>query len=244
MFREILTNPLVSHWFSLFFIALLLAIPRFYWMLTGNYNAVAWIFLVMMALPFLLLTKAGRVQVGLTKPASWLRLIAMVIVGAAGAFAVYALGVALYGTSSPLNWYVAIKATFMQRGNMIAAVAANPRLFLVFALPAMFFSPLGEEFFFRGILHNTLEERFGSRSAYSLDAALFGLTHIAHYGLILAHGRLTLLFPSVVWWILLIAASSLLFSFARQYGRSLWAAVACHAGFNGMMMWCIFFRLG
>ena len=58
----------------------------------------------------------------------------------------------LYGATSPLNWYVAIKATFIQRGDMIAATHANPALFFVFALPAMIFSPLGEEFFFRGIL--------------------------------------------------------------------------------------------
>jgi uncharacterized protein len=245
MFRNQFVTPFIPGWAFLLAIAGMLAVPRFYWMLTGSYNAVAWIFLAMMILPFLLLTKAGRGQVGFVRPASWLRLAMMVLGGGALAWAVYALGVWIYGASSPLNWYVAIKATFMQRGDMIAAVHARPSLFLLFVLPAMIFSPLGEEFFFRGILHETLAERFGFWRAYGIDAALFGLTHIAHYGLVLADGRLMMLFPSVLWWVLLMAGTSLLFSFARQYGgQSLWAAVACHAAFNGVMMWCIFFRLG
>ncbi len=244
MFKAFFTKISIPAWLSLLVIGCILAVPRFYWMLTGNYNAVVWIFLGMAALPFTLMSKDGRRQAGFVRPVSWLRLVVAFGVGAAGAFATYALGVVLYGAISPLNWYVAIKATFMQRGDMIAAAHANPALFLAFALPAMIFSPIGEEFFFRGLFHEALAERFGYATSLGMDAAFFGLVHVAHYGLVLQSTQVTVLFPSVIWWILLIAATSLLFSLARLYAASLWAAVLCHAGFNLVMMWCIFFRLG
>ena len=243
MFRKILASTNTRIWLYVVAIACILALPRFYWMLQGNYNAIIWIFLVMMVLPFLLLSKSGRTQIGFIKPSSWLRMVIAFCIGSIGAVLVYALGVALYGTTSPLNWYVAVKATIMQRGDIIAAVRANPALFLVFALPAMIFSPLGEELFFRGIFHEALAERFNNRVALFADAAAFGLTHIAHYGLVVQGGALTILFPSVIWWVLLMAATSLLFSFARAQAGTLWAAVLCHAGFNATMMWCIFFAL-
>jgi uncharacterized protein len=244
MFKKIFTSIFIPTWLLVIAIACILALPRFYWMLEGKYNTIVWIFLVMMALPFLLLSKSGRRQIGFTKPVSWLRMLAAFGIGGLGAVLVYAIGAVLYGVTSPLHWYVAIQATFMQRGDMIAAVHANPSLFLVFALPAMMFSPLGEEFFFRGIFHEALAERFGNGVALFTDAVVFGLTHIAHYGLVMQGGTLTLLFPSVLWWVLLMAATSLLFSFVRVYAGTLWAATLCHAGFNLTMMWCIFFALG
>lgn len=198
----------------------------------------------MAALPFALMSKSGRRQAGFVRPVSWLRLVVAFGAGAVGAFVFYAIGVALYGATSSLNWYVAIKATFMQRGDMIAVTHANPAIFLAFVLPAMIFSPIGEEFFFRGLFHEALAERFGYATSLGMDAALFGLIHIAHYGLVLQGAQVTVLFPSVIWWVLLIAATSFLFSLARLYAASLWAAVVCHAGFNLVMMWCIFFRLG
>jgi membrane protease YdiL (CAAX protease family) len=244
MFRKIFISTIIPTWLLVVAIACILALPRFYWMLQGNYNAIIVIFLVMMALPFLLLSKFGRSQIGLTKPVSWMRVLVAFCAGSIGAVLVYVLGVALYGTESPLHWYVAVKATITQRGDAVAAVRAAPALFLVFALPPMIFSPLGEELFFRGIFHEAVAERFDTRVALIADAVAFGLTHIAHYGLAVQNGTLTFLFPSVIWWVLQMAAAALLFSFARMYAGTLWAAVLCHAGFNGTMMWCIFFALG
>ncbi len=244
MFRGIFTTKAIMPWLLVGAIACVLAVPRFYWMLHGNYNAIMVIFLVMMLLPFLLLNTYGRRQIGLTKPGSWLRMLVAIALGCLGAFFVHALGVALYGETSPLHWYNAVKATITQRGNAIEMVRATPSLFLIFTLPAMTLSPLGEEFFFRGIFHETLVEGFNMRTALLADAAAFGLTHIAHYGLVLHSGTFTVLFPSVVWWVAQMAGAALLFSFARAYTGTLWGAVLCHAGFNATMMWCIFFALG
>jgi hypothetical protein len=97
-------------WMPLLGIALVAAIPRFYWMLTGSYNAVVVIFIAFALLPFLLLDKAARRSMGFVSM-RWYWIPAAFITGAAAALIVYLVGYLMYATSE-LNWFVTIMKTF------------------------------------------------------------------------------------------------------------------------------------
>ena len=63
------------------------------------------------------------------------------------------------------------------------------RLHLVFTLPALIFSPIGEEIFFRGYLQYSLEQRFSTRASTIAECAAFGIVHLCHHGLFLSASR-------------------------------------------------------
>jgi hypothetical protein len=227
-------------WVLMLTIAALLAIPRFALMLQGKYNVVALIFIVMLSLPFLLLTKDGRREIGMTKPKNFLRLGISFLAGILLSGMVFWIGFALYENTS-LNWYVAIMETI--KGIPLASVKASPWLFAAVALPAVIFSPLGEEVFFRGMLDEACTKRFGKSNASVIDATVFAVTHLAHYGLSTVNSTFTILLPSALWWMILMGIASILFVKAKQFTGTIWGAVCCHAGFNLAMMWCICYQL-
>lgn len=53
----------------------------------------------------------------------------------------------------------------------------------------MTFSPVGEEVFYRGIVHACLVPRVGATWASLLDSAAFALVHLAHFRLVWVSGR-------------------------------------------------------
>ena len=220
-------------------IAALLAIPRFIFMLQGNTNYVLILFAVMWFIPTLLLNRTGRKQIGITTPhrARWLTL--GFPLGIAAALMLHYIGYALFDRSRD-NWFITIMNSF-NSNDIIQSIGHNLLFFLVFALPTMIFSPIGEEFFYRGIMHEAFLEKFGSRAAVLANASFFGVTHLAHHGLVI-QPRLEVL-PSAVLWIILMMLISVLFSVIRKKSGSIWGAVFCHAGFNLGMMWSIFYLL-
>lgn len=109
-----------------------------------------------------------------------------------------------------------------------------------FYVPACLFSPIGEEIFFRGLLHRALQERFGERTAAVSEAGLFGLVHVCHHGLWLAALGWIFLPLSGSLWVLLMFGTALLFSALRQRSGSLGPAVMAHATFNATMNTFIF----
>ena len=48
----------------------------------------------------------------------------------------------------------------------------------------MIFSPIGEELFFRGIVHSSFAKSIGNFKASIIDSVAFALTHISHFGTI------------------------------------------------------------
>lgn len=140
----------------------------------------------------------------------------------------------LYGNSES-NWLVQ-HANFLEAS--LSPLSDNTNLVIRFAvatLPAMLFSPLGEEFFYRGIMLSGLTKRWGVATAMVLQAAAFALVHLAHYGLNPLQPRLILLFiPSMF-------VVALLFGWIRYRSGSVWVAVASHAifnlGMNGIAFW-------
>ena len=108
---------------------------------------------------------------------------------------------------------------------------------------SMIFSPIGEELFYRGLVHGSLHEKFGSFKASMIDALAFSVTHLAHFGIVYLQSEWHfLLVPSIIWMVL-IFLSGLLFTFWRNYCDSLLAAIVCHAGFNIGMVYYIMYLL-
>lgn len=116
-------------------------------------------------------------------------------------------------------------------------------LFVVMASTGMIFSPVGEELFFRGIVHVSFSKSLGDKKASLIDSTAFALTHISHFGLVYLSGVWKLLLlPTLIWIVSMFFASMLFFRIKKQSG-SIWGAVICHAGFNLGMIYCIFYLL-
>lgn len=170
---------------------------------------------------------------GLTAGIEVSALLLAVAGGALAAVAIGVLGTWLYA-GSPDNWYVTVAESMLRDGRL--GNLPDTSLFLALAVPAAMFSPIGEEFFFRGVLHETMAERVGPIRAGLMTATLFGVMHIVHHGLAVAPDGLELRAVSGALWVLLTIGLGLLFTALRSYSGSIWAAVVCHATFNIVMV--------
>jgi uncharacterized protein len=230
--------------FSNFCIALVVALVivfaamRFIGMFGGT--SLRWVlplsFILMMAMPWLLLSQAGRRQIGLQKPTRSCYLLAMAL-GALAAGGCFALGIALFGTGAD-NWFISISNNY--RSTMNTNGFPLWKLHLIFTLPALLFSPIGEELFFRGLLQRSLEERLSARASTVIECSAFGLVHLCHHGILATAAGLIFLPVSGVIWATLMFFVAFLFAWLRQRSGSLYTAMASHAAFNLSMNVLIF----
>jgi membrane protease YdiL (CAAX protease family) len=149
------------------------------------------------------------------------------------------IGEALFGQQIS-NWSVYIQESYRMD------TMQNQSYLLVFTLSAsisMIFSPLGEEVFFRGFVHQGLRMRFSQRFATILDSTAFALIHLCHFGIIYQLGHWKFLPVPSFLWVLLMFLPAMLFSFSRNKSNSLWGAILSHAGFNLGMTTYIFFLI-
>jgi membrane protease YdiL (CAAX protease family) len=100
------------------------------------------------------------------------------------------------------------------------------RLFWMLAVPAMIFSPLGEEILYRGLLQSAFGRAAGARSGRIVPALLFGFAHLSQFGLVPLQPWLLLL------WLPSMFGVALLFAWVRERSGSLYPAMVCHAAFN------------
>ncbi|NEU09387.1 CPBP family intramembrane metalloprotease [Flavihumibacter sp. R14] len=209
--------------------------------ITSDYSKVSLIFVAMVLLPFLLLNRNGRREIGICKPASYKWLGISFLLGAGACFLVYWIGMLLFQKTGS-NWFYAIGNTYpvnpasLQEGDKLI-------YFIIYAIIGMTFSPIGEELFYRGMVHESLRSKFGEVKASVIDSAAFGITHLAHFGLIYSLGQWSLLPLPAVLWIILMFASGLTFGYCKRKTGSIWGAVISHAGFNLAMTYFIFYEL-
>lgn len=208
---------------------------------TGSYQVVSLVFVAMIALPWLLLTRAGRMHIGLVRPARWRWIVPAVIAGVAMALTVYAGATSLWGhtLSNPFA-YIALSYT-----NVPASPSEVDRLiyFIVFAVIGMLFSPIGEEVLYRGIAHESFAAGLGDRRAALIDAGAFAVTHLAHFGVVFVASAWAFLPLPALFWVAAMFLASLMFYGFRKLTGSLVGAIAAHAGFNLAMNWVIFFAI-
>lgn len=99
-------------------------------------------FVLMAATPWLLLNRDGRKQIGLARPLRRTDFVWAVASGALLALGCFLLGWALFGISRD-NWYVSIADNY--RAIMNTNGFPLWKLHLIFTLPALIFSPIGEK---------------------------------------------------------------------------------------------------
>ena len=244
-FRSFWQPLLHPGWRAGLILVLLWSIPRFWLVMwanqMGNYQYVSLIFLSMWLAPFLLLSREGRKAMGIRRPhqPGWL------LIGFAGGLAfcamMFGLSYQAYGLTES-NWLYYISGTY---SNLPAEMDANTRFifFLIFAGIGMAFSPIGEELFYRGLIHENFRHSFGQRTASFLDSLAFSLVHLAHFGLVYRSGSWHFLFLPALLWMASLFGLCLLFSWFRSRSGSILGAILAHAGFNLGMNYFIFYHI-
>jgi membrane protease YdiL (CAAX protease family) len=194
-------------------------------------------FFLMWFLPLIFFTRTGRFTIGLKNPDRRIWLVWGPLLGILGAVLVFAVGYGLFG-AGPDNWYVSI----MNSWAVDSSMRELPRgmLFLIYTLPAVIFSPVGEEFFFRGMIHASVGKQWGQRAAAFINATAFAAVHLLHHGIRWNGGGLDISWGSGFMWFLLMMGLSWIFTQCLRRGASIWPAVAAHAAFNLTMNIIIF----
>lgn len=195
-------------------------------------------FVLMAIVPFVFLNKDDRSKIGLKKCITYQSYIAAIIMGGIAALVCYVIGISLFELTDD-NWYVTIKKFYL---NNPAYNASSPlwQTFLIFTVPALIFSPVGEEIFFRGLFQESLKLNFTERTSTFIECTCFGIIHLFHHGLV-AYNSKILFFPfSGFIWVALMASVAFMFVQIRKQSQSLYPAMACHASFNLSMNTIIF----
>jgi uncharacterized protein len=207
---------------------------------SGNYGAIGMIMLISAIVPFVFLGKIGQKTIGITKPTSYRWLIWAFVGGLIASLILYYLGHSLYENSYE-NWYAYIGKSYQ----IPLEISSSDKMimFFIMALVGMTFSPVGEEVFFRGIVHSSFARSFGEKRASLVDGLAFALTHVSHFGLVFIGGAWDFfVVPTLIWVSGMFLLSLLFYEFKKRSG-SLLGAILCHAAFNLGMIYCIFYLL-
>lgn len=221
---------------------LLVCIPRFVLVLhanvTGNYSAIGIIMFTSALVPFLFLNKNGRKKIGICAPKNYSNWIGAFFSGLGISILLFFIGTFLYHHSFE-NWYIYIGQSY----RIPPGIDPSHKLtmFLIMAVTGMTFSPIGEELFFRGIVHRAFANSFGQVKATLIDGLAFAITHVAHFGLVFINLHWQFYPIPAFLWVFSMFAVSVLFNFFKQKSQSLSGAIICHAAFNLGMIACIFY---
>jgi hypothetical protein len=107
----------------------------------------------------------------------------------------------------------------------------------------MLLSPIGEEFFFRGMIHESINNCWGERAATLVNGLAFSAVHFLHYGIARNADGWRFRLLSGMLWMLLMMGTSWLFTLCRKRSGSIWPAVLGHSIFNVVMNLTIFLIL-
>ena len=245
-------NELRPFWKNIFnfnwkfglFLILIVCVPRFILVLhanaTGNYSSIGLIMAISAAAPFIFLSKQGQRKIGIRKPDKYSWILIAFILGLIVSILLFLLGKGLYGNSYE-NWYQYIGKSY----NIPKGIDAYHKnvMFAIMAITGMTFSPIGEELFFRGIVHSSFEKSIGEKKASIVDSSAFALTHISHFGLVFINTKWTFFTIPAIIWVSCMFLVSILFFKLRKQTASIVGAIICHSAFNLGMIYCIFYHM-
>jgi len=232
------------NWKFGFFLILIVCIPRFILVLnanaSGNYSSIGLVMLISAIAPFIFLTKYGLKKIGITKVENYKWLLIAFLSGLVFSLLLYYLGNSLYGDSYE-NWYKYIGKSY----KIPAGIDQYGRavLFAIVASTGMIFSPIGEELFFRGIVHSSFAKSIGEKKAALVEGVAFAITHISHFGLVFVNNKWDYLVTPTLIWVMSMFLISLTFFIFKKYSGSILGSVICHAAFNLGMTYCIFYMI-
>lgn len=227
------------------FLILIICIPRFILVLNANYLGryspyIALIMTISAIAPFLFLTNYGRKEIGITKSQNFIWLFIALVCGLVASFSLHFIGKILYDNSFQ-NWYQYIGKLY----NIPTTINHTDKkmMFVIVATTSMIFSPIGEELFFRGIVHSSFAKSIGEKKASIADSLAFAITHISHFGLVFINNKWDFFTIPTIIWVTSMFFVSLLFYFFRKKSGSILGAILCHSAFNLGMTFCIFYLL-
>jgi membrane protease YdiL (CAAX protease family) len=184
----------------------------------------------MWALPFLYLTASGRREIGLSFHGVTLASIMLsAIAGAVCGLVLFGLGNVIYG-DSPNNWCISIRnyLHFEEMRGLMPPLG----LLALYALPAIFLNPIGEEILFRGVIQQFFARRFNPAIATLVNSVLFALIYLCLHGLWRDAASFHIRLGSAALAVFLMAGVGAVVTLCRTLSGSLWAAMAAHAAFN------------
>ena len=162
-------------------------------------------FLVMWFLPYVFFHKDGRRAIGLRAPERPAWLVWGPLLGAVASMAIFGIGVLLYDRGAD-HWYVAISQQYLLEDVMSQLPLST--VIVMFTVPAMLFSPIGEEFFFRGMVHESVGAGRGERAATLANGLAFAGIHLFHYAVERhAGGWHVRVVPGMLWFALMMGLS-------------------------------------
>ena len=191
--------------------------------------------------PIIFLTKTGRQYIGIKKPSNYYWLLYSAIAGAVLCVMVFAIGILLYKYAYS-NWFVYIAKSYTASGIVLSG-SQRQIYFLIYSITGITFSPIGEELFYRGIVHGSVAGRFGEQKASIFDSLAFALTHLAHFGIVYISGSWHFLFIPALLWVICMFLASRIFFLCKQKTGSILGAIISHAAFNLTMMYFIFYKI-
>ncbi len=198
-------------------------------------------FIAMVLMPFIFLNKEGRKRIGLTKSISVKYYFLAIAAGASLAVICFGTGLFFFGMSTN-NWFVSIKNAYLNTFDTTGLSMIS--IFMTFTMPAIIFSPFGEEIFFRGFLQEALSERFSYNRAMYVDALFFALIHLFHHGVVKdKEGGLHFYPWSGSLWVLLMFTTAMVFAWIKKKSGSLFPAIVAHIIFNLVMNVTIFYGM-
>ena len=197
-------------------------------------------FLAMWFVPPLFLTAEGARRAGLVRPRGVMWIPVALFFGTGCAYACYLIGFFAYGYGEG-NWFVTVGQTYQSDPRL--ATLSQSAAFAVFTLPAVLFSPVGEELFFRGFAHEAAREKWGYARASLIVAGLFAAIHLVHHGIYRSEQGWGFLWVSGSIWFALMFGTSLVFTWLRRSFGSIWVSALAHAAFNLTMNYTIFYAL-
>ncbi|HEX8468034.1 MAG TPA: CPBP family glutamic-type intramembrane protease [Allosphingosinicella sp.] len=208
---------------------------------TRNYALVTLLFVVMALTPLLLLDLRGRARIGLTWRLRPYGLLMGIMLGATCCAAMILSANLLFGIGED-NAFVYVAGSYSGLPPVMSD-AQRLILFGVFALIGMTCSPIGEELFYRGLVHECFAGKAGEGGAACIDAAAFAIVHLAHFGLVWTAAGWVLLPLPALWWLCGMFVAALAFNWSRRASGSVLGAVAAHAAFNLLMTAWIFYGI-
>jgi len=222
----------------------IICVPRFVLVLqanqTGSYGAIGAIMLLSALIPFIFLSKYGRKKTGINGTKRIGALAFSIVLGVFCSLALYFVGEMLYGNSYQ-NWYVYIGKSY----HIPDVISSHDKriLFFITAVIGMLFSPIGEELFFRGIVHGSFANSIGEAKASVVDSLAFAVTHMAHFGVVFIDAGWSFYPIPTILWVGSMFGMSILFFKMKKLTGSILGAIGCHAGFNLGMIYSIFYLL-
>lgn len=213
------------------------AIRAFAMLGPSNYRPLFLLHCFAMALvPWILLDVVGRAEIGLKSSIRPWEYPLSALCGAAASLVCFVVGLVLFGVT-PDNWFVSVGNSFRAQPTDGLSLV---QLHLMFTIPAMLFSPIGEEIFFRGFLQRALETKFNARTSALLEGTWFATVHLVHHGLVAVGTGLEFRALSGTLWFVLMLSLSCVFAWLRKRHDSIVPAILAHSAFNLVMNVFIF----